>query len=207
MVLVLIAALGAALVPADPVKAATTIYVPDDYSTIQAAVNNVTAGDTIIVRAGTYNEAVNVNKDNLTIRGVGRDTVIVDGTGLGNAIGFNVVGGGGSHIQGVTIEEFTIRNYNGHGIDVRGDENTITGNCIRDNQGSGIFVYGNRTTISNNVVTGNDEHGICAYYNDNTISDNEVRGNSSHGIRFAGNNNCIRDNTVSGNSGAGIEFC
>ncbi|KAF5429580.1 hypothetical protein C5S39_08730 [Candidatus Methanophagaceae archaeon] len=39
-----------------------TIYVPDDYAKIQWAVNNATAGDTIIVRDGTYNENVDVKK-------------------------------------------------------------------------------------------------------------------------------------------------
>jgi len=47
---------------------AATIYVPDDYSTIQAAVDAANPGDTIIVRDGTYIENVNVNKDHLTIR-------------------------------------------------------------------------------------------------------------------------------------------
>jgi pectin methylesterase-like acyl-CoA thioesterase len=41
---------------------AATIYVPDDYGTIQDAVDNATAGDTIIVRDGTYTENVHVNK-------------------------------------------------------------------------------------------------------------------------------------------------
>ena len=35
---------------------ATTIYVPDNYAKIQWTVDNATAGDTIIVRDGTYYE-------------------------------------------------------------------------------------------------------------------------------------------------------
>jgi len=35
-----------------------TIYVPDDYPTIQGAVNAANSGDTIIVRDGTYTENV-----------------------------------------------------------------------------------------------------------------------------------------------------
>jgi len=42
---------------------ANTIYVPDDYSTIQQAVDDASAGDTIIVRDGTYTENVDVNKE------------------------------------------------------------------------------------------------------------------------------------------------
>jgi len=33
---------------------AATIHVPDDYATIQCAVDNATAGDTIVVKSGTY---------------------------------------------------------------------------------------------------------------------------------------------------------
>ena len=32
----------------------TTITVPDDYPTIQTAIGNATAGDTVFVRNGTY---------------------------------------------------------------------------------------------------------------------------------------------------------
>ena len=41
------------------VASTETIYVPEDYSKIQWAVDNATAGDTIIVRDGTYTENVN----------------------------------------------------------------------------------------------------------------------------------------------------
>ena len=46
---------------------AATIYVPDDYATIQAAVDAASTGDTIIVKDGTYSEHVDVNKS-LTIK-------------------------------------------------------------------------------------------------------------------------------------------
>ena len=44
------------------VASATTIYVPDDYAKIQWAVDNASAGDTIIVSEGTYTENVDVKK-------------------------------------------------------------------------------------------------------------------------------------------------
>ena len=46
-----------------PVKGEpTTIIVPDEYSSIQEAINNANEEDTIFVRAGIYYEHVVVNK-------------------------------------------------------------------------------------------------------------------------------------------------
>ena len=49
------------------VTSARTIYVPDNYAKIQWAVDNASAGDTIIVRDGTYYENVIIGKQ-LTIK-------------------------------------------------------------------------------------------------------------------------------------------
>lgn len=51
------------------------------FSTIQAAVNAANANDEIHVAAGTYNEAITINKA-LTLQGAGDDVTIIDGTGL-----------------------------------------------------------------------------------------------------------------------------
>ena len=44
------------------VASARTIYVPDDYEKIQWAVDNASAGDTIIVRDGIYYEYIREQK-------------------------------------------------------------------------------------------------------------------------------------------------
>src|SRR3989440_2709663 len=57
------------------------IRVPQDAPTIQAAVDAAAAGDTILVDRGTYPGGVVVpaGKPGLTIRGVDRNAVVLDG--------------------------------------------------------------------------------------------------------------------------------
>jgi parallel beta-helix repeat protein len=86
------------------------INVPDDQPTIQAAVDAAEPGDLILVAPGTYNEAVNVETENLTIRGLDRNEVVLDGNfELEN--GIRVLGAGG-----VAVENMTAINYKRNGF-------------------------------------------------------------------------------------------
>lgn len=68
----------------EPVKSRPeTIVVPNDYSTIQEAVNNANEGDTVFVSSGTYYEHVMVNKTGLNVVGENMDVAIIDGEGEG----------------------------------------------------------------------------------------------------------------------------
>jgi PKD repeat protein len=78
-----------------------TITVPDDYPTIQEAVNAASAGDTIFVKDGTYHEHVTLDQT-LTLIGESRKT-IVDGNGVGDIFGVEY-GGSNSIISGFTLQ-------------------------------------------------------------------------------------------------------
>jgi len=72
--LVLVVSLG--LVTAAPVLAdGTIIYVPDDYETIQEAIDEAGSGDTIIVEAGEYDAFQVIEKTNISIIGAEGATV------------------------------------------------------------------------------------------------------------------------------------
>ena len=87
-----------------------TISVPDDQPTIQKAVDAAKPGDLIMVAAGTYKEAVDVETDRLTIRGADRNTtILVGGFELEN--GIRVLSA-----KGVAIENMTARNYTTNGF-------------------------------------------------------------------------------------------
>jgi hypothetical protein len=75
--------------------------VPDEFATIQAAVDAAAEGDLVFVQPGTYNEAVDVLTNNLTIRGADRNTVILDGQfELDN--GVRVLGATGVSVENMT---------------------------------------------------------------------------------------------------------
>ena len=82
------------------VVGAQTVIVPDEYPTIQSAVNNAEVGDTIFVRNGTYFENVIVNKT-LTLTGESSSSTIVDGNGTGSVF---TVSARNVRIAGFTIQ-------------------------------------------------------------------------------------------------------
>jgi nitrous oxidase accessory protein NosD len=74
LVLVLAASSIVSALPVLPVKGeARTIVVPDDYSTIGAAIKNAGEGDTIYVKMGTYEETTTLTV-NKSISLIGEDT-------------------------------------------------------------------------------------------------------------------------------------
>jgi len=178
-----------------------TYYVGsgEDYITIQNAIGEASADDTINVAVGTYNECVDINKS-LTLQGEDRDTTIIDGGG---------VQWGAINIKAdyVTVRRFTIRNRGGtqnKGINiVEGHHCEISGNVI-DADNEGIRVHTNRHSgynlIENNIITG-DWNGIQLEYTlDNTVTDNIITGSSGWAginLGIGSNDNTIERNSIS----------
>ena len=105
-----------------PVKA-RTIVVPDDYPTIQEAINHADAGDTVFVRNGTYYEHVCVNKT-VSIAGQDRNTTTIDGNQTGTVVTVTA--------DNVNISGFTVQNGEA-GLDLAGDGNTVTSSMFSSN--------------------------------------------------------------------------
>ncbi len=94
---------------ADEAPDGATIHVPKDHATIQSAVDAAAPGDLVLIAPGTYEEAVDVETENLTIRGLDRNEVILDG-------GFELENGIRVLADGVAIENMTARNYTTNGF-------------------------------------------------------------------------------------------
>jgi len=176
------------------VSEAKTIYVPDDYEKIQWAVDNASAGDTIIVRDGIYYESITVSKQ-LTIKSEnGPDNCIVNGTGSDV---FTL------KADGIRIEGFTITG-GWNGIYILSNNNTVINNSISSNK-YGIYLYDSKNnSISNNSISSNYECIVLYKSNNNSISDNIISLNDHGILLYKSNNNSILNNNISSNGDYGI---
>ena len=86
------------------------IRVPQDAHTIQSAVDAAEPGGLVLISPGVYEEAVVVRTPFLTIRGLDRNKVILEG-GFRLASGIEVV-----QADGVAIENLTARHYLANGF-------------------------------------------------------------------------------------------
>jgi parallel beta-helix repeat protein len=207
-----------------------TIYVPDDYETIQWAVDNATAGDTIIVHDRTYNENVDIIKQ-LTIRSAnGSANCIVNAStpndhvfgvtaNYVNISGFTVTGATGNWIAGIylnTVSHCNISNNNasnnrcGIYLCPSCDHNTLMNNNASNNQYGIYLTSSSNNTLTKSTATGNSYYGIYLTFssNDNTLTDNIALNNSRDGISLSSssNSNNLTGNTVNSNGEDGIHL-
>ena len=200
--------------------AGTTIYVDDSntagpwngtqnypYKTIHEGITVASAGDTVSVLSGTYNENVVITKD-LTLVGENKDTTYIDGGGNGHVV--NAHGTSDSEIH-VHISRLTLRNAGGSGFDCV-TFSYVTTSEIADNkilnsqEGEGISLdHCDAITVRNNLITNNDAAGISLTVSNQNIIENNIIQNNQKGIHLASfsmNNqmtsNTIRDNSVYG---------
>ncbi|MCW4005526.1 MAG: right-handed parallel beta-helix repeat-containing protein [Candidatus Bathyarchaeota archaeon] len=184
------------------VQAASTLIVPDDYPSINAAVENAHQGDTIQVRAGVYYENLYVDKA-LVIAGEDTQTVVVGEGGVergGNSV-FTLAA------NDITLTGFTIQSQNytqstnyATAIKVAGDNCTITGNSIEGIY-YGVFCSVQLfTTITDNNITTALKDGvrICGGSH-NTITNNNITNSAKSGIAIDGYLDTITGNSLAGN--------
>jgi len=153
------------------VEASREIYVPEDFSSIQAAINNATPGDTVFVSQGIYYENIVVDKS-VSLVGENKKTTIIDGKGLGSVI---IISGGRVEISGFTLRNSGV-GWPRSGIQLRASSyiNTISDNIIQDNN-MGILIESSvGNTLGGNNITAN-HYGIYIYNSwENTVSNNVV---------------------------------
>ncbi|MEU4652367.1 pectinesterase family protein [Streptomyces sp. NPDC023723] len=147
--------------------AATTLTVAKDgtgqYTTVQAAVNAVPAGNAarvvIAVAPGTYRELVKVpsNKPHVTIQGTGasrKDTVIVynNAAGTQKPDGSGTYGTGGSATVAVEADDFQARN-----LSITNDFDEAANQSLSGHQAVALRTAADKVFLDGVIVTGDQD--------------------------------------------------
>jgi len=207
---------------------AATIYVPDNYPTIQGAIDASANGDTVIVRPGTYVENIDFVGKAITLESeMGVAATIIDGNEAGSVVRFSSGEGAGSVLDGFTVTNGTGSvdpwgSFLGGGIYCDASSPTITNNSVEGNKaddgsGGGIYCYDSSPTITDNKIVRNwsfTGSGIYCFNSSPIIAGNTIANNFfsvyGGGIYCDSSSPDIRDNIIWENlslyTGSGI-YC
>ena len=160
---------------------AKTVNVPDDYPTIQRAIDNAKDGDTILVSPGVYRENVVVNK-RLNIIGEEPEKTIIDGGKNEDVIKIT-----GSEI---TINGFTIRNSGK--LKSTGYDSKLPS--------AGILIFGSSSIVVSSCKILNNEIGVWLISSSNTMIYNcHIYNNSKGAAMTTSPDNIISNCNISSN--------
>jgi parallel beta-helix repeat protein len=190
------------------------IHVPQDYPTIQAALNaaSFVAHDTILVGPGVYNESVNFNGKAARLIGMfGPNTTIIS-----PPMGMPAVSFMSGETSNSVVSNFSM-SYGG--VLVSYSSPTISFNQI-SNAVTGISSYMGSPQITGNLIVGSLGNGInnhlssggagCAIYLAGSgtalVQGNTMSGNQAGIAMFASGSPSVIDNLIANNQGDGINM-
>ena len=204
---------------------ASTVYVDggtddpdcgdgDEYGSIQNAVDNATAGDTVVVCDGTYDENVTIDEQ-LTLRADAEGTVTLVGETLQSGATAITVGSGA---DGTVVDGFAVTGF-GEVTNVSAGD-TVVRDLVANDSDTGVVVSASgAATVSNvtvrNVTLDNTTTGVrLSASGDGELSDVNVFRNlvngSATGVSVDGGSSVpleavgIRQNLVANASSAGV---
>jgi len=186
----------------------TNTYHENTSTPIQAAIDNANSYDTIIVKNGSYNEHIVVNKS----------LVIMSEYGYKNTTIYSVPAGEGNYdtVQILTEDvRFTGMGIsNGStGIYVNNADNVTIESCyVYDNYDGIVITYSSNVVVNETIVYDNDEDGIrISDTHDTNITNSNISWNGwvsgiGRGISLGGYGNWIINNTIKSNYKYGIKI-
>ncbi len=181
---------------------------PGNYTVIQDAVDNASAGDTVFVYRGVYSHyfpgyqaCVTITK-RIRLLGEEKTATVINGSQWQRVV---IIDADGVNISGFTIQNGGTPGFGGHfgaGIDIERNQHiVVTGNIITRNK-LGVLIEANSSNviISGNVFEGNYE-GVetmgLNYYID--ITNNTIV-NNTNGLVLAPRTQTILNNTIADNA-------
>ena len=207
-------------------EASETRTIPDDYPTIQSAVDAANSGDTIFVRKGRYFENIVIAKS-LALRGEERKTTIIDGRGSGDVIHITagqviVIGitatngaigieiGSGSPIQQVTLKNIVATQNSHFGIRSRntGGYHLIEDSTFSNNGNFGVDVHQFSRSVIRNCEFFHNGIGLRSGWSWHVLLEgNRIYHNHSGGLTIDSCYYCAAEgNLIYANDGPGINL-
>jgi len=193
---------------------AATIYVPQDYPSIQIALYFVSTGDSIVVASGTYNAGFiwsGNNVQNLTILGAGafgNNATILDG-GPGNTDGIYLDEAVGWEISGLQLAHFYSAIYIEYCHDLNIHHNYAR-DCFESHSYGLIAEFNQNIYYHNNVIDNMSYVGVRLQGNTGMHIYNNTVVNTSgyHGFLISGDNTGIEliNNIIAFNGVDGVQF-
>ncbi|HAW95639.1 MAG TPA: hypothetical protein DCX60_05130 [Phycisphaerales bacterium] len=216
---------------------ADTITVPDDYPTIQGAIDASSDGDLIEIAAGLYLEQLDPGGKEITVRGTigssGNPLTIVDGE---NEPGSVITIDSGESMESTIFENLVVQNgtgtlnsgrRRGGGIYVGYNDGATFNNChVIDNvadQGGGLFCMGvtrcNGCTFTRNqcllngqlngsAVMKGDSFGQFLWLDGCTVTGNYAPGPNSWAVfSYYANTIGVMNSTICGNEARECNHC
>lgn len=174
-----------------------TVTVPDDYPTIQAAVNASGAGATIFIKAGTYHEHVTINKS-LSLVGEAAQNTTIDGDDTSGNVVFVTT-------DNVTLSDLTIRNsqvgFSGIRIDSASNCNLSDNYVVNNWYGVILHQCSGSNVVENNIRNNADGVHIESLSRNDVVNGNTIIGQSFFGVHLISSSNIsIAKNNVANNA-------
>jgi parallel beta-helix repeat protein len=189
------------------------VRVPDDFPTIQEAVDAAFPGQGVYVSPGrVYFESVVIRKsleligsDNFSARALIDGHFNLSQEGYTNGITIAAKLPSDPTVTDVQIHGFIVQNSNADGIYVKGSNISIYDNVILNSRDNGTHVVGNNVIVRNNTISNSSKIGVYLEGSNCTVKQNIVSLNlwgikcESH-IKVPARENLIYNNTIIGNT-------
>lgn len=176
------------------------LRVPEDFSTIQAAVNAADPGDVVRVAPGTYCENVVITTSDLRLEG--EEGAVLNGTAAGCSvsglgIGIHVLGTASAPVAGVEIRGLVVENFERGMVLENAEWSLVRENEVRNNT---------KKQVATPLLAANGIMLISAVSNE--VRENFTHDNGHDGIllRDGSTGNSIRQNRSNNNGAQTVTF-